>query len=404
MRSIVLGGIAATVLLAVAGCASAGPSAPGAPAPNGTDAQAQLAELPRPSSDSPVLAITTIIEQPDGALLCLGAVAESAPPQCTGLALIGWDWDAFEHEETGGVRWVQGVALEGLYDAEAQTFTQTGEPMSAAAITMPAIDVPAGTLDDATIEAVQNDFGAIDRADVLATYGEQGTLVVEVVYDDGTVQAAIDDIYGPGVVFVTSALRGGAEDPALIDPPMDTAAPVITGADAQARLAELPTPSATEPVLAIGTVLEPASGPGAGTPMLCYAVAQSLPPQCTGPEVVGWDWSTLQHEEANGVRWTDGVAIRVTYDAAANAVTPVEMLDLAALSMLARETPTGSLDAATQQAVQEDVWALGRADVLGGGGGHGIAEIEVVYDDGSMQAAFDEIYGTGVVHVWSWLG
>lgn len=398
MRSIALGGIAATVLLAVAGCAAAGPSAPGAPVPDGTDAQTQLAELPRPSPDSPVLAITTIIEQPDGALLCLGAVAESAPPQCTGLALIGWEWDAFEHEETGGVRWVQGVALEGVYDAEAQTFTATGEPMSAAAITLPAIEVPAGDLDDATIEAVQADFLAVDRADVLGSYGEQGTLVVEVVYDDGTVQAAIDEIYGPGVVFVISALRGGAADPALIDPPMDTAAPVITGADAQARLAELPTPSATEPVLAIGTVLDD------GSPMLCYNILTSLPPQCSGPEVVGWDWSTVEHEEANGVRWTDGVAMRVTYDAAANAVTPVEMLDLAALSMLARETPTGSLDAATQQAVQEDVWALGRADVLGGGGGQGIAEIEVVYDDGSMQAAFDTVYGPGVVHVWSWLG
>ncbi|WP_347756939.1 hypothetical protein [Agrococcus sp. ProA11] len=396
MRSIALGGLAAAIVLGVAGCAGAGPAAPAAPVPTGPEVQAQLAELPAPAPESPVLAIATVLEQDDGALLCLGAVAESAPPQCDGPRLLGWDWAAFEHSESGGVRWAQGVAIEGTYDPAARTFTQTGEPMSVAAITMPAIEVPEGTLDDDTIEAMQGDFSAVERADVLGTSGEQGTLVVEVVYDDGTVQAAIDEIYGPGVAFVISALRGDAALPTILEPPMDTAAPVITG-ETQARLAALPTPSATEPVLAIGTVLDN------GTPMLCSNVATSLPPQCGGPEVLGWVWSSVQHEEMNGVRWTDAVAMTVTYDAAAHAVTVVEMLDLAALTMPARESVSGDLDAATQQAVQDELFSLQRPDVLGGGGGNGIAEIEVVYDDGSIQAALDEIYGPGVVHVWSWL-
>lgn len=396
MRSIALAGLAAAIVLGPAGCAGAGPAAPAAPVPTGPAVQAQLAALPTPAPDSPVLAVTTVLERDGGALLCVGAVAESAPPQCEGLELLGWDWAAFEHEQTGGVRWAQGVAIQGAYDPEAGMFTQTGEPMSAAAITMPAIEVPEGSLDAAAIEAMRRDFGAIERADVLATSGQQGTLVVEVVYDDGTVQQAIDEIYGPGVAFVISALRDDRA-PGIPEPPLDTAAPVITG-DTQSRLAELPTPSATEPVLAIGTVLDN------GTPMLCSNIATSLPPQCGGPEVIGWDWSTVEHEEADGVRWTDAVAMTVTYDAAAHAVTPVEMLDLAALTMPARETPVGSLDAATQQAVQEELWTLQRPDVLGGGGGDGIAEIEVVYDDGSIQAGFDEIYGPGVVHVWSWLG
>lgn len=397
MRSIALGGLAAAVVVVVvAGCAGAGPAAPAAPVPTGPEVQAQLAELPAPGPDSPVLAISTVLEHDGGALLCLGAVAESAPPQCDGLELLGWDWAAFEHAESGGVRWAQGVAIEGTYDPEARTFTQAGEPMSAAAITMPAIEVPVGSLDDATIEAAQNDFSAVERADVLSTSGEQGTLVVEVVYDDGTVQEAIDEIYGPGIAFVISALRGDAALPTISEPPLDTAAPVITG-DTQTALGELPTPSATEPVLAVGTVLDN------GTPMLCSSVATSYPPQCGGPEVLGWDWSTAEHEEANGVRWTDAVAMRVTYDAAAHAVTPAEMLDLAALTMPARESASGNLDAATQQAVQEEIWSLQRPDVLGGGGGDGIVEVEMVYDDGSIQAGFDEIYGPGVVHVVSWL-
>jgi hypothetical protein len=39
-------------------------------------------------------------------------------------------------------------------------------------------------------------------------------------------------------------------------------------------------------------------------PQLCSAVAESLPPQCGGPDVVGWDWSAVDDEEsANGTTW-----------------------------------------------------------------------------------------------------
>lgn len=401
MRSIIVGSVAAAIVLVAAGCAS-----PGADAPTAPGSPASLADLPAPSPAGEVLAIATVLEQDDGAILCIGAVAESAPPQCGGPELLGWNWDAFEHQETGGVRWVQGVAITGVYEAAADAFTQTGEPMSAAAITLPAIEVPSGELDEATIASVQQELLALERPDVLGVNGYDGIVVLDVIYDDGSMQSALDAAYGPGTVFVASALRdagGSAGDaPELVDPPMDTAAPVITGAEAQARLRALPTPSATEPVIATGIVLEAASGPLAGTPMLCYTVAASLPPQCGGPAVVGWEWSAIGHEEASGVRWTDSLAMRVTYDAASNAVTPVEMLDLAALSMPARETPTGSLDASTLQAVQDDLFALERADVLGGGGGTGIVELEVVFDDGSIQAALDGIYGPGAVHVWSW--
>ncbi|MGM1030649.1 MAG: hypothetical protein ACQEWM_12395 [Actinomycetota bacterium] len=222
MRSIVVGGIAAAVLtFALAGCASAGsapdapaspvasdsPTAPAAPVSTGADAQARLAELPTPSATEPVLAVGTVLEQDGGAILCVGGVAESLPPQCGGMELVGWDWAAFEHEESGGVRWVQGVAIEGTYDATAQTFTPTGEPMSAAAIQLPAIETPQGDLDEATIAAVQEDLATLERPDILGSWGEQGTVVLNVVHDDGSVQAALDDIYGEGVVFVVPALR-----------------------------------------------------------------------------------------------------------------------------------------------------------------------------------------------------
>ncbi|WP_157530496.1 hypothetical protein [Microtetraspora niveoalba] len=38
-------------------------------------------------------------------------------------------------------------------------------------------------------------------------------------------------------------------------------------------------------------------------PQLCSFVAQSMPPQCGGPDVVGWDWNAVEHSARNGVRW-----------------------------------------------------------------------------------------------------
>jgi len=52
---------------------------------------------------------------------------------------------------------------------------------------------------------------------------------------------------------------------------------------------------------ATATVLE---APGHG-PQLCLGgVAESYPPQCGGPDVVGWDWNAVDQEEsANGTTW-----------------------------------------------------------------------------------------------------
>ncbi len=44
---------------------------------------------------------------------------------------------------------------------------------------------------------------------------------------------------------------------------------------------------------------------------LCFALAESFPPQCGGPAVVisGLDDLDLQFEEAEGVRWTDPAVV-----------------------------------------------------------------------------------------------
>ncbi|GAB2833295.1 hypothetical protein GCM10022221_35210 [Actinocorallia aurea] len=49
----------------------------------------------------------------------------------------------------------------------------------------------------------------------------------------------------------------------------------------------------------VGTVLEKAES----GPRFCSVVRESLPPQCDGPEIVGWDWNAVPHRSQNDVRW-----------------------------------------------------------------------------------------------------
>lgn len=44
-------------------------------------------------------------------------------------------------------------------------------------------------------------------------------------------------------------------------------------------------------------------------PQLCYAVMESYPPQCSGPDIAGWDWSTVDAESASGTTWGHYVVV-----------------------------------------------------------------------------------------------
>ncbi len=71
-------------------------------------------------------------------------------------------------------------------------------------------------------------------------------------------------------------------------------------------------------VIARATVLDD----GTNGPQLCLGgVAESYPPQCGGPDVIGWDWSAVSgFDHASGVRWGEFV-VTGTYDATAGTFT-----------------------------------------------------------------------------------
>jgi hypothetical protein len=86
-----------------------------------------------------------------------------------------------------------------------------------------------------------------------------------------------------------------------------------TGAPAGPPSAPTPTTTATMPPPQRDETQEYRTGAtileaGDSGPQLCFAVAESYPPQCSGPEIVGWDWDAVAGEEsASGVTWVDAV-------------------------------------------------------------------------------------------------
>ncbi|MHA7294767.1 hypothetical protein [Arthrobacter sp. HLT1-21] len=159
-----------------------------------------------------VLAQGTILQQGDSLpQLCLGGVAESYPPQCSGPDLLNWDWDAVDQEETAsGVTW-GAYALQGTWDGTAFTRTGIATPLSLydpIADLDPRLD-PAnpGPGNQADLEQLQEELFTTAGPSIVGSTVSNGYLVVTAIYDDGTLQERYDAEYGPDTVIVQSALR-----------------------------------------------------------------------------------------------------------------------------------------------------------------------------------------------------
>ncbi|MET3467491.1 hypothetical protein [Microbacterium sp. 1262] len=163
---------------------------------------------PAPPSGE-VVAQGTVLDDGSGAELCLGAVAESAPPQCDGIPVKDWDWSSLSDATTmSGSTWGT-YAVQGRFDGAALTVTAPAVPL-ALYDPMPLPDptggVP-GTADDATLRDVEQRVHDTLGDTVLASGAYDGRLWVTVVWDDGTLQDAADAEFGAGVVVVQSAMR-----------------------------------------------------------------------------------------------------------------------------------------------------------------------------------------------------
>ncbi len=116
----------AATALSLAACSTEGemravdPAGGGEPSTATTSADA----APTPVPDGPVTThgLVTVLDDGDGPELCLGAVAESYPPQCGGPEVEGFEWGGVGVEKANGVTWGS-FALVGTFDGT--TFTVT---------------------------------------------------------------------------------------------------------------------------------------------------------------------------------------------------------------------------------------------------------------------------------------
>ena len=143
--------------------------------------------------------------------LCLGAVMESYPPQCSGPEVLGWDWASVDGAESAsGVTWGT-YAVQGTWDGE--RFTVTQPPIMLALYDPMVVPDPkrdpanAGETAEAELLRIQTEVHELGTVDVLHSGAENGYLFVGVVYDDGQIQHYFDQLYGSDVVVVESALR-----------------------------------------------------------------------------------------------------------------------------------------------------------------------------------------------------
>ena len=177
--------------------------------PGGDPGRSMPAEVPAARGTVHTRGLATVMDK-GGPELCLGAVAESWPPQCGGPPIEGWDWadhhGVFERQQQ--IRWGQ-FLVTGTWDGS--TFGYRDAVPAALYDAMPTEEVrlpaPAVEHTRAELEDIAAQVGDLPGAQ--GAYADAGHVLVDVIYDDGSLQAWVDDTYGQDVVIVRSALIDG---------------------------------------------------------------------------------------------------------------------------------------------------------------------------------------------------
>jgi hypothetical protein len=200
-----LAGAALLLTAALAACGSDGGATATDPGASGSTADRPAAA---PAASGPVHTAGLVTVMDTGTPeVCLGPVAESYPPQCSGPELIGWDWADHEgaFDKQGAVRWGQ-FALTGTWDGTSLTPTDAipAALYDSVLPEEPTFPVPTKRLGDAELEAIRRSVGDLPGAE--GAYVDGPRVLVDVAYDDGSLQDWADAAYGEGVVVLHSML------------------------------------------------------------------------------------------------------------------------------------------------------------------------------------------------------
>lgn len=228
LRHVVAGITISITLAATVACGSAGTTADDVVSIQPATAAAEPSARPSPDADTPELTTRhrmMVIEDGDRPPeLCVGGVAQSLPPLCGGVILVGWDWGEFAGEyeqrgrmawgdvERGPVRWGEFV-VAGEYSRDDNTLTVTSAEIADPGDTPDTTEPEPPTCDDPAAPtarelAIQEEIVTEYDGALIFWSGSDGcgTLEVGVAYDDGSIQVDFDKMYGDGTVAVISAL------------------------------------------------------------------------------------------------------------------------------------------------------------------------------------------------------
>jgi hypothetical protein len=200
------------------------------------------------------------------------------------------------------------------------------------------------------------------------------------------------------LVLAGSACSDEGSDGRATDP----AGRVTPSPSASASGPATPVPSGPVTTRNLATVMD------TGSPELCMGpIAESYPPQCGGPALIGWDWADHKDtfEQQGDVRWGTYL-VTGTWDGTSMTATeaiPGALYDPA----MSSPTPTPPAATAYSNPVLEEISEQLRDQLpgylgsYGGEGTDGHVLADVLYDDGSLQAWADTTYGENVVVVSS---
>jgi hypothetical protein len=207
MRQLLVAVSVSALLVGLTGCAGDGGTAED---PAGRDSHGPMPTAPVAANGAVVTRGAATVMDVGGPELCLGPVAESYPPQCSGPALTGWDWAEQEgsYDQQGDVRW--GVfSVTGTWDGAtyAATSAEPADGADGGGRAGPGLEpppVPADRLPAQDLERIADEVRRLGGA--TGAYAGDTQVLVDVPYDDGSLQDWVDAEYGAGVVAVTPAL------------------------------------------------------------------------------------------------------------------------------------------------------------------------------------------------------
>jgi hypothetical protein len=198
-------GVIAAFAAVLAGCT--------APMPPAGEPSTSRTEQPPLTARPGELVGAGLVRQENNELpeLCMGIGNDSYPPGCIGPPIHGWDWSQADGEEkAANVTWGNYVVY-GTWNGTSLTVTRQpprhiapDEPWGKPDPRLDPHKPGRGT--KARLQQIERQLWNSNQREWTDTFVDNGYVFLNVSYDDGSLQKAMNSRFGPGLVAVRSRL------------------------------------------------------------------------------------------------------------------------------------------------------------------------------------------------------